>query len=844
MEHYNFKGTNLIDQNLPLNVSPYMRNVDTENGNIAKCKGRIGLFDSLGASGIKGIYASDLGTFDTLLFGHGTSVYRLSGSEQSITKTLTADFTGTHTNTVANSDKVILSGPGLTVSTITQNDQNGTIRATSNIGQTFKTNSDMYVISSIMVSFTVPENPGNRTLTLYTDTSKTVSLGSVTNYIDALNNTFTFSSPIEVEPLTTYYFELSNLDSEDYLRYHDGNLYSDGMLYRGETSYTDWDLLFEVSSGNQYLYDDTEGIYLTDIIDLGQTPVASILNFNISTTSESNVSVFVKGSSNGETWSNWEAKSNEDSIPLKRYLQLKVILTTEQGYLTPSFNDFTITYTNTFGTATAFDTGLSGDIIRFCDYGGKTYYCDNGGPKSYNGTTVKTLGVLAPETTCTVAIGSGGNLDGTYTYKVTFVDSDGVEGNPSVSSSGVTVSSEKVSITNIPTSTGMNRKIYRMRTGTAYYLVDTIDDDTTTTYTDNKTNDEVEISSGLLEIDNNQPPDATIVYEHKGYMFYVSATYPSRLYFSKVYGTNADYPQAAYEQVPTTNWKEHPSPILGLRSYENKLIVTGQDFTGFWTGSIWGGTNDNTAWHLIDNIGGVSHEAMTICQTSEGAICAMVTETGVRTFYPALYEEGLQRLPLSYDIQPLFDAGNLDNAWCQFYSSRLFVGFSYSEGTPVNYNNIVCVYDFKRGVWDAPWEFNISQAVIYNNLLYGGGSDIGKVYEMLSGYTNDGEAINMICDLRGDTGKYEASIQKLKIHVKNTSVTDNLTIGMQVDSSTLSKTPTRWRNSASSYGNQNLMETTLSIKRRGSFYGIRISDNSTNPIEINKIFVDYEGIKE
>lgn len=86
---------------------------------------------------------------------------------------------------------------------------------------------------------------------------------------------------------------------------------------------------------------------------------------------------------------------------------------------------------------------------------------------------------------------SGFGVDvGTHSYKVTFVTSDG-ETTPSASSSVVTVSSSgtgHVPLSAIPTgSTGtIARKIYRTLAGntSSYYLVTTINDNTTTTYTD------------------------------------------------------------------------------------------------------------------------------------------------------------------------------------------------------------------------------------------------------------------------------------------------------------------------------------------------------------------------
>ncbi len=111
-----------------------------------------------------------------------------------------------------------------------------------------------------------------------------------------------------------------------------------------------------------------------------------------------------------------------------------------------------------------------------------------------HGGDIKFTSVTAP-TACTGALaGAGaGNVDnGTHYYKITFVNEAG-ETELGTNSNSVTVSDNttdgQVSLTDIPVSTSGSvtaRKIYRTKAGDSnYYLVDTISDNTTTTYTDN-----------------------------------------------------------------------------------------------------------------------------------------------------------------------------------------------------------------------------------------------------------------------------------------------------------------------------------------------------------------------
>lgn len=93
-----------------------------------------------------------------------------------------------------------------------------------------------------------------------------------------------------------------------------------------------------------------------------------------------------------------------------------------------------------------------------------------------------------PPTAPTLAAGAAGNPDGDYLGKVTFVSSSGAETAGGTASAQVTVVNQKIAWTGIPVSTDENtvsRRLYRtLDGGSVYYYVDEIEDNTTTTYTD------------------------------------------------------------------------------------------------------------------------------------------------------------------------------------------------------------------------------------------------------------------------------------------------------------------------------------------------------------------------
>lgn len=88
----------------------------------------------------------------------------------------------------------------------------------------------------------------------------------------------------------------------------------------------------------------------------------------------------------------------------------------------------------------------------------------------------------------TTTEGAAGNLSGAYLYKVTFVNALG-ETEPGVVSVSRSVTSKKIELSGIPTSTNRSvtsRKIYRtVGGGSAFKLLTTISNNTETTYSDN-----------------------------------------------------------------------------------------------------------------------------------------------------------------------------------------------------------------------------------------------------------------------------------------------------------------------------------------------------------------------
>ena len=188
------------------------------------------------------------------------------------------------------------------------------------------------------------------------------------------------------------------------------------------------------------------------------------------------------------------------------------------------------------GTFSNIKTGLTANqrftFITFKDF----LYCFNGVDTNqvYNGTTCEDMGVPVP-TAPTLAVTTGG-LTGAYLYKVTYMIDSYQEGSASVASSSISPSNQGVTVT-IPTSSNTrvtHRKIYRTKAnGSVYYLVATISDNTTTTYSDGT----LDVSLGVTQAptDYGVPASYRYVALHGSRVFLArNSTNKSRIIFSDI----------------------------------------------------------------------------------------------------------------------------------------------------------------------------------------------------------------------------------------------------------------------------------------------------------------------
>lgn len=136
-----------------------------------------------------------------------------------------------------------------------------------------------------------------------------------------------------------------------------------------------------------------------------------------------------------------------------------------------------------------------------------------GQPQWTDGTTTATLGIQGPTAAAVAASGGAGNITGTsLTWVYTYVTALGQESAPSPPSTGTSsYTANDVDLTSVSTGPAGTtaRKIYRVLSGT-YFYVGQIADNTTTTYTDDARNDQ--LTDPLLTEQTGASPAMSVLF--------------------------------------------------------------------------------------------------------------------------------------------------------------------------------------------------------------------------------------------------------------------------------------------------------------------------------------------
>ncbi|MCR4286880.1 MAG: hypothetical protein NUW09_02575 [Deltaproteobacteria bacterium] len=362
-------------------------------------------------------------------------------------------------------------------------------------------------------------------------------------------------------------------------------------------------------------------------------------------------------------------------------------------------------------------------------------------PVKYDGAVCKNLEIVAPTAAPVTVLGAAGNLTGAYQYCVTFVSAKGAEINASPSSTILSPSLQQVNVSNIPTggTDVSQRKLYRsLAGGSLFYLLATIADNTTTTYTDDT--EDVNLGTDLVPDTHDAPPsNGKFPTVYKEFLFMVDPDYPTRLYFS-----HQSYPEIFYTAEGTGHYMtiglNDGEDIIGARPLKGSLYV----FKERSTYPVLGDTPDDlrTVNQALTSSFGLYHNSMAYVDMGGGEVLAGLSQYGLYIFDGYSYKNIGFQPEADINISALLDG--LDEAQLhkaygfnhikenQYRLSVMEAGYSYNNKEIVwDYkHNQITIFDIKR---NSMIEWN-------GNVLFGSSQSDGLVHQ-IGGLNDNGAAI-------------------------------------------------------------------------------------------------------
>lgn len=379
-------------------------------------------------------------------------------------------------------------------------------------------------------------------------------------------------------------------------------------------------------------------------------------------------------------------------------------------------------------------------------------------PYKYNEAFTR-HGIPAATGVVTASTGAAGVLSGVYSYKITYVNSALVEGDPGDATASITVAGPaQINLASIPVapqSFGVNaRRVYRTVTsGAVYKLVTTLNNNTATTYIDNT----ADASLGAdAPSDNGEPPNYSIIVYHRDRLFVNDPDNPNFVLYSDLTNPYV-FPALNFFRVGDNS----TDIVRGISVYDNHLIVTGDETITL----IYMPTTDPADWSQLTTkspygckskfcLIPVNNQIMfPAIQTSKFAGFASIEGAAIAPSASFLTIGSVGSLMQSQVIEP--DMFNVkESAVAEIhgivFKNKAWISLTYTDAATAN--NRVYQYDFslsnlskrERVSWVPFTGMNAKYFTEYNGELYFGSSTAnGFVYQAETGTYNDaGTAID------------------------------------------------------------------------------------------------------
>lgn len=430
-------------------------------------------------------------------------------------------------------------------------------------------------------------------------------------------------------------------------------------------------------------------------------------------------------------------------------------------------------------------------------------------PYKYNGTDFTRHGV--PAATGTVSLntnaGAGSLTTGSYRYKVTYVNSQAVEGDVGTQTTALpVVTNAAIDLSDIPTapqSHGVNsRKIYRTEAdGTTFKLVTTIADNTTTTYTDTLGDASLGVAAPT---DNGEPPNYSIAVYHQNRLFVDDPANPNFLRYSDI-----DEP---YTFASTNFFKVGDAAsdlIKALAVHQNAVYVlcensiwmlympstTASDWRMIRIGSSYGTRSPFGSFAVQDRIMYAATQNSKLAGFAAifgGSIDPSATVLENMVIGSELRSEQIE--PEIFDIQESL----IGDVTAIVFKNKAYIAVTKDNGATAN--NYVLVYDFsleriskvQRAIW-VFWDgLSARDFTVYDSKLYFGSSIAnGYVYQLeTDSYVDDTAAIDSYFWTKEFSGlpgheNFVKDFRRVKLLVDNAG-TYNMNLSVRIDSESTS----------------------------------------------------------
>lgn len=397
-------------------------------------------------------------------------------------------------------------------------------------------------------------------------------------------------------------------------------------------------------------------------------------------------------------------------------------------------------------------------------------------PYKWDGSLFTRHGIPQPQSAPTATTASNGTLTGDYQWKVTYVNTNVVEGDVGSATATLAATSDSISVTipTAPASYGVDaRKLYRTVTsGTTFLLVTTISDNSTTTYEDNSSDAEL---GATAPTDQGVPPQWSFAKEHQNRIFCNDVTNLNFLWYSELANPYV------FKATNFIRVGDNSGDLLkGIEVFDNGIIARCNRHNYI----VYMPSTDASTWVVVQartTLGGDGpygsvefDNKVMFPATQAGKFVGFATLQGdviepsatfltVSVAGSELQSDVIE--PNMFDIQEAY----LGNISAISFKNRLYIAVTHGDGNTEN--NRIYVYDYsisnlakrKRGAWVPYTGLNPSQFTIYDGKLYFGESTATGLVKQLetSSYNDEGQAIDSYWESKEYSGlKGEEDVQK------------------------------------------------------------------------------------